>query len=361
MQIFALGGAAVFRSFSATVARLAIVVFFMAYGDVFCAGHDEIVAKAKQEGSLKGLLGLEQEAIKQLKEGFSKRYPFIRTSFEEITGTDAAQRFLLELKAGGASQWDIAHISPDFHSEYLPYLERLDLGGMVEQGVLQIPSKMVSPKSRNIIAAGSVVDVAAYGNALLSAGQIPKSWEDFLRPEYKGKKIALDVRPLALATLFPAQGRDWVLNFARRLAAQDPVWVRTHPRTLTAMAAGEFPLFLGTYYHTVMNQRSKGIQNIEFLLLEPVPVRLLSVYGIVKGSRSPHAAMLFFEYLSGPEAQKMLDDIEPLKSSIYSQHSKLEQLVRGRKTSVIDWEYLDKMQSYMAQISEAYGFPTVTK
>jgi iron(III) transport system substrate-binding protein len=333
----------------------------VAYCDAFCASHDEIVAKAKQEGSLKGLLGLEQEAIKHLREGFSKKYPFIRTSFEEITGTDAAQRFLLELKAGSASQWDIAHISPDFHSEYLPYLEKVDLGAMVEQRVLKIPAKMVSPKSRNLIAAGSVVDVAAYGKSLLSPGQVPKTWEDFLRPEYKGKKIALDARPLALATLFPAQGRDWVLGFARRLAAQDPVWVRTHPRTLTAMAAGEFPLFLGTYYHTVMNQRSKGMQNIEVLLLEPVPVRLLSVYGIIKGSRSPHAAMLFFEYLCGPDAQKILDDIEPLKSSIYSEHSKLEQFVRGRKTSVIDWEYLDKIQSYMAQISEAYGFPTVTK
>jgi len=329
--------------------------------DAFAASHDEIVVKAKQEGSLKGLLGLEREAIKHLTQGFGNKYPFIRTSFEEITGTDAAQRFLLELKAGSASQWDIAHISPDFHSEYLPYLERLDLGGMAEQGVLQIPPKMVSPKSRNLVAAGSVVDVAAYSKSLLPSVQAPKSWEDFLRPEYKGKKIALDVRPLALATLFPAQGRDWVLSFARRLAAQDPVWVRAHPRTLTAMAAGEFPLFLGTYYHTVMNQRSKGMQDMEVLLLEPVPVRLLSVYGIVKGSRSPHAAMLFFEYLSGPEAQKILDNIEPLKSSIYSEHSKLEQLVRGRKTSVIDWEYLDKMQSYMAQISEAYGFPTVTK
>jgi len=127
------------------------------------------------------------------------------------------------------------------------------------------------------------------------------------------------------------------------------------------MAAGEIPLFLGTYYHTVMNLKAKGTENLEVLLLEPVPVRLLSVYGIVTGAKNPSAATLFLEYLSGPEAQKMLDDIEPLKSSIYSQHSKLEQLVRGRKTSVIDWEYLDKMQSYMAQISEAYGFPTVTK
>jgi iron(III) transport system substrate-binding protein len=361
MQLLALREAAAFRSFSAIVARLAIVLFFMAYGDAFCASHDEIVVKAKQEGSLKGLLGLEREAIKHLTQGFGKKYPFIRTSFEEITGTDAAQRFLLELKAGSASQWDIAHISPDFHSEYLPYLEKLDLGGMVEQGVLQIPPKMVSPKSRNLIAAGSVVDVAAYSKSLLAPSEAPKSWEDFLRPEYKGKKIALDVRPLALATLFPAMGRDWVLSFARRLAAQDPVWVRTHPRTLTAMAAGEIPLFLGTYYHTVMNLKAKGTENLEVLLLEPVPVRLLSVYGIVKGSKNLNAATLFLEYLSGPEAQKMLDDIEPLKSSIYSQHSKLEQLVRGRKTSVIDWEYLDKMQSYMAQISEAYGFPTVTK
>jgi hypothetical protein len=330
-------------------------------GFVFETSHDEIIAKAKQEGLLRGLLGLEQEAIKHIKEGFGKKYPFIRTNFEEITGADAAQRFLVELKAGSASEWDIAHISPDFHIEYLPYLEKLDLVGMAEHGVLRIPSKMLSAKSRNIIAAGSVVDVAAYGKSLLSPSQVPKTWEDFLKPEYKGRKIALDVRPLALASLFPALGKDWVLNFARRLAAQDPIWVRTHPRTLSALATGEIPLFLGTYYHTVMNLRAKGMQNLEVLLLEPVPVRLLSVYGLVKGSRNPHAAMLFFEYLSGPEAQNILDEIEPLKSSIYSPHSKLQQLVRGKKVSVMDWEHIDKMGSYMKDISEAYGFPTVTK
>jgi ABC-type Fe3+ transport system substrate-binding protein len=330
-------------------------------GFVFATRRDEVIAKAKREGSLRGLLGLEREAIKHIKEGFGKKYPFIRTNFEEITGTDAAQRFLLELKAGRVSEWDIAHISPDFHVEYLPYLERLDLVGMAEQGVLQIPSQMLSAKRRNIIAAGSVVDVAVYGKNLLSLGQAPKTWDDFLKPEYKGKKVALDARPLALATLFPALGKDWVLNFARKLAAQDPIWVRTHPRTLTALEAGEFPLFLGTYYHTVMNLRAKGMQNLAVVSLEPVPVRLLSVYGLVKGSSSPHAAMLFFEYLSGPEAQNILDEIEPLKSSIYSPHSKLQQLVRGKKVSVMDWEHIDKMGSYMKDISEAYGFPTVTK
>lgn len=332
-----------------------------AKGYQFIAGHDEIVAKAKQEGSLRALLGFDPATIKAMKEGFRIKYPFINTFFEEITGTDSAQRFLLELKAGRASDWDVVHLSADFHGDYLPYLEKLDLLGMAEQGVLGIPPKVVSPKNRNSLAAGTIVDVAAYNRKLLPAQQAPKTWEDFLKPQYSGRKIIIDIRPNSLAALFPAMGKEWVLDYARKLVAQKPVWVRGRTRGLASIAAGEYPLFLGAYYHSVMRQKRREAQDLEVIVLEPIPVRLTETYGIAKGAKRSHAALLFLEYVMGAEGQKILDDIEPLKSSIYSPGSKLEQLVRGRKTSVINWEHIESQGEYIEQIFTAFGMPRVEK
>lgn len=331
-----------------------------AQGYLYISSRDEIIAKAREESSLRGILGFETGSIKAIKEGFAKKYPFIKTEFSEISGTDAAQRFLLELKSG-RSDWDIAHMSTDFHSDYLPYMEKWDLKGMTEKGVLQIQPEMISPKSRNTLAASSIVDVAAFNKKLLPAGQIPKSREDFLKPEFKGRKFAVDIRPLGLAGLVPAMGQEWVVNFARSVKSQDPVWVNGSTRGLTAMASGDFPLFMGTYYHSVVRLQTKGGEVLEALPLQPIPVRLLAVHGVVKGAKHPHAAVLFLEYVSSPEAQKLLDEFEPLKSSIYSPGSRLQQLVQGKRISVVDWDHIEKMGNYMKQISVAYGFPVAVK
>ena len=71
--------------------------------------------------------------------------------------------------------------------------------------------------------------------------------------------------------------------------------------------------------------------------------------------------MLFLEYVAGAEGQKILYDVEPFKSSVYSAGSKIEELVRGKRTSVIDWDHLPKQHQYMERIVAAYGLPREEK
>jgi len=330
-------------------------------GYTFATSRDEILAGAKKEASLRALLGFDGAAIKALGEGFRKKYPFVNTHFEELGSPEKFQRYLLELKSGRVSDWDIAHVLTEGQHEFAPYAEKIDLRAMAEQGVLQIPPKMINPEFRNVISLSSTVDAAAYNKRLLPPDRVPKTWEDFLRPEHGGRKLLADIRPNSIAGLVPAMGLEWVEAYARKLAAQQPIWVRGHTRYLNAMAAGEYRLFIGTYYHGVMRMKKRAAQDLEVLVLEPVPVRLTEAHGFVRGARRPNTAMLFFEYVAGAEGQKILWDVEPFKSSIYSPGSKTEELVRGKKTSLIDWEHIAKQHSYMEKISAAYGFPTEEK
>jgi hypothetical protein len=163
--------------------------------------RDEIVAKAKTEGSLRVLAEMEPPHIKASAAGFMKKYPFIKLVIEEITGTDQAQRFILEIKAGRTKDWDIAHLSGDFRSEYLPHLLKIDILGMAQRGVLQIPSQMVDPINRNIVAFQTRFSVFSYNQNLVAVSQTPKIWEDLLKPEFKGKKFAVDIRPQGITAL----------------------------------------------------------------------------------------------------------------------------------------------------------------
>src|SRR5262247_3818540 len=95
-------------------------------GYIFVANRDEILAKAKKEGRLRAVTGLSTSAIKPMVEAFKKKYPFIDTYVEEIEGTDAYQRFLLELKSG-TSKWDSNYIPYDNYKAFLPYQMKFDV------------------------------------------------------------------------------------------------------------------------------------------------------------------------------------------------------------------------------------------
>ena len=328
-----------------------------AKGYVFFTNRDEIVSKAKKEGKLRVVAG-DASALKAIAEAFRKRYPFIDLQAESTTGIDSIQRFLLEIKSGAAREWDTAKIETTLYREYLPHLWKVDLLGMAEQGVLNIPPQMVDPTNQNIVASSTRFEVVSYNQNLVSPGQIPKTWEDMLKPEWKGRKFGADPRPQVIATLVPLWGLERAVDYARKIAAQEPVWIQGGNRAVGTVVSGETPLFLGPTYSIVRRHQNKDpLGAIQFTVLEPVPVRTSGEQGILASARNPSAALLWLEFMAGAEAQKLLDQHEPLVASLYTKGSAVEQELRGKKVSVISWENNVKMDEWLAKLVEASGFP----
>jgi spermidine/putrescine-binding protein len=326
-------------------------------GYVFYSNRDDIIAKAKQEGRLRVLAEMEPPNIKASIKAFAQKYPFINLHIEEITGTDSARRNILEIKSGAAKDWDILHLSTDFYNEYLPYLWKVDILGMAEQGILQIPPPMIDPKQRNVVGYYSRFQVTVY-NKKLVAGDKLKTWEDILKPEFKGKKFAADIRPTEIAALVPAWGLEKTIDFARKIAAQEPIWVRGGSRTITAIMAGEIPMMIGPNFHTTRRAQKKDVSgSLQYVALEPVPLRLSLEEAVQTGAANPHAALLWLEWMASPEAQKLADEHEPSSSSIYIKGGDVEQALRGKKLSTVSWDDHQYMDQWQAKVVEAYGFP----
>src|SRR5262245_42366470 len=126
-----------------------------ARGLAFDTSRDDIVAKAKKEGRLRVLSTLDPSSFKPMADSFKKKYPFIDIQLSELTGTEALQRHLLELKAGTLKEWDVLHASEDSYSDFNAHIMKVDVLGMAEQGVLKINPKMVDPENRAIVAVAS--------------------------------------------------------------------------------------------------------------------------------------------------------------------------------------------------------------
>ena len=178
------------------------------------------------------------------------------------------------------------------------------------------------------------------------------------RSEYKGRKFCADIRPVVLSALVPLWGMERVLDRARKIAAQDPVWVRGYPRALTSVAAGEHAMFMGPNFGTVKVLQSKpGNTDLDYKIIEPTPVRLNQGTAVLETLERPHTALLWLEFLASAEAQKIIDKHEPGEASLFGPGSVQSEVVRGKKLLVIQWDNAEKMDGWQKEIIKVYGFP----
>jgi ABC-type Fe3+ transport system substrate-binding protein len=328
-----------------------------AKGYVFETSHDVIVDRAKKEARLRVLSSFDSESLKGLVKAFKQKYPFIDIRAEEVAGTDTYQRMVLEMKAGATRAWDVNYMTTDFYDEYLPYQKKFDLLGMAQHGVLRIPIEMIDPINRNIVAYSSTVQLIAYNSKIISTEKVPNSWEDFLKPELKGRKFVADIRPQEIAALVPAWGLEKTLAFARGIAAQEPIWARGHSRVLTAMTGGEYAILMGANLNSTKRAIEKDrTKSIAAKVVEPVPVWIGEHEAVFDRAEYPYAGLLWLEFCATEEAQKIVDQGSYEGSYLFPVTS-AHQASRGKKLSLVDWQHATKMQDYQKKVVEAYGFP----
>jgi iron(III) transport system substrate-binding protein len=326
-------------------------------GFTFYTSRDEIIAKARQEGRFRALVQFEGSGS-QLTRAFNKKYPFINVYLEDSGGPESHQRFIRELQAAAKTDWDILNAAVEIYPDYVPYVKKIDILGMAERGVLQIPTKMIDPRNRSIAILAHAIGVVAYNRERIPDERAPNTWEDFLKPELKGRKFLVDIRPHGLTPLAVGLGEEWLVKYAQGLRQQEPIWFRSQTTAMTGIASGEFALHQLTNYHSCMRVRKKDPQKLLVCkVIEPIPVRPLIAQAVVNNAAHPHSALLFLEFLASPEAQRIMDENEPHRSSMYVPGSELEKIVRGKKVAVVDTENIHHVSKWMKMVVEAFGFP----
>src|SRR4030095_3835641 len=161
------------------------------------------------------------------------------------------------------------------YDDYLPYQKKYDLLGMTQQGVLKMNPILIDPVNRFVVAMGGHFQAVAYNRGLITPEQIPNDWEGFLKPEFRDKKIATDVRSVMFAALVPAWGLEKTLEFAKKLAAQKPIWLRGVSRIINSVRAGEVPVGLGLNGKSILREQKKDVRGVSRIkIVEPVPARM---------------------------------------------------------------------------------------
>jgi iron(III) transport system substrate-binding protein len=269
----------------------------------------KIAAAARQEGSLTLYTTIAEKDISTLVRPFEASYGVTVTVWR--AGTDKVLQRTVAEAAAARYDVDVIH----FGSPEMEALSRERILQPVTSPVHQdlLPGSV--PAHREWAATLLSVWVQAYNTKLVSRENLPKTYTDLLDPKWEGKLgIEAKDQDWFASVVDVMGGGETGLGFFRQLASGRGVSVRLGHTLLTNMViSGEVPLALTVYNYMPEQAKKKGAP-IDWFALDPAIARSNAV-GVARHAPHPNAALLFYEYLLGEDAQKSFVSMDYVPSN----------------------------------------------
>ena len=264
----------------------------------------KIEAAAKKEGALTLYTTIAEKDLPAIVGPFEKKYGIKVTVWR--AGTDKVlQRTVVEARA---KKYDVDVIH--FGSPEMEALSREKILQAIDSPVHADLAAGSVPKHREWAATILSVWVQAYNTAAIKKTDLPKTYQDLLDPKWKGKLGIEAKNDDWFATVVHLMGSEEKgLAFFRDLVAKNGISVR-HGHTLlnNMVVSGEVPLALTVYNYMPEQAKKKGAP-IDWFMIEPAVARSNAV-GVAKKAPHPNAALLFYEYLLGPDGQRAMVSVD---------------------------------------------------
>ena len=268
-----------------------------------------IVAAARDEGSLTLYTTIAEKDLATLVEPFEARYGVTVNGWR--AGTDRVLQRTLAEAAARRYDVDVIHFGS-------PEMEALSREGVLLRVASPVHDELQPgsvPAHHQWAATLLSVWVQAYNTNLLAREDLPETYGELLDPRWKGKLgIEAKDQDWFASVVDVMGGGDQGLRFFRDIADGNGISVRLGHTLLTNMViSGEVPLALTIYNYMPEQARKKGAP-IDWFALEPAIARSNAV-GVARNAPHPNAALLFYEYLLGQEAQQYFASMDYVPSN----------------------------------------------
>jgi iron(III) transport system substrate-binding protein len=265
---------------------------------------DKIVAAAKKEGTLTLYTTIAEKDLPAIVKPFEQKYGIKVSTWR--AGTDKVlQRIVTETQAKKYDV-DVVHFGA-------PEMEALSREKMLQAVNSPVHRDLMAgsvPKHKEWAATILSVWVQAYNTAAVNKADLPRTYADLLDPKWKGK-LGIEAKndDWFATVVHQLGGEEKGLAYFRELVAKNGISPRQGHTLLTNMVvSGEVPLALTVYNYMPEQAKKKGAP-IDWFALEPAVARSNAV-GVTKRAPHPNAALLFYEYLLGPDGQQAMVSVD---------------------------------------------------
>ena len=237
------------------------------------ATHPDLIAQAKKEGRVAWYTTVAIPEAKQLIDMFEKQFPFIKVDLLRSGSGALVNRVISEYAAKNYSA-DILQGTATRGGFTL--LRQKNILGRYDSPEYKFLPADLKDKNGYWGSTFQNTFVLAYNTRNVKPGDVPRTYDDLLKPLWKGRQIINDTENFEwFDGLLNFWGRDKGLAYFRRLAQQEQMFQRGARGRVQLVAAGEAPLTIGYGPHA----QSFVIQGapIEWVPLEPVIVIINTV------------------------------------------------------------------------------------
>jgi len=318
----------------------------LAFGAV--DARSALIESAKKEGKLMIYSSVSATDTATLGQKFQQKHPFIKPEFLRLGSERLLTRILQEAR-GGKQFADV------FQTGVVEvYLFK-------EKGML---AKYASPERAAYADYFKDTEgyytsffhtskVIAYNTRLVPAGKAPRSYEDLLDPQWKGK-LGLPGAGSGIRwflAMMKELGDEKGEAFMRKLAAQKPVVGQDISAVTALMAAGEYPIAVFTNAHQIEQMKSQGAP-VEWVATRPI-LTTQTVVALPNRAPSPNGAKLYIDYVLSKEGQELLRSFNrlPARSDVEPNPPRL---TRGLKFSPYKGEWGEEYDKYAEKFRKIF-------
>ncbi len=304
--------------------------------------------KAEAEGKAVFYASMTTSDVKALVDGFKQLYPKIDAQFYRTGDSQLMEKVMTEGRAG-KPLWDvIAHTG--FYGHLLKKRGMLEAYDSPERKFYRDAYKDPQAFWTSIY---TTYAVFGYNTRLVPKASIPKSYEDLLKPEWKGQ-IGMEARAYEwFATAMRNMGgEEKGLAFMRRFAQQQPQ--PRSGRTLIAqlVGAGEFKGSVSVYSQSYEILKATGAP-VEWVALDPVYASVHPT-GIAAKAPHPNAARLLMDFLLSKKGQEILRSLRRIPDRIDTPPDP-PRLIEGIRPAITSPEVFDNFDRYIRLFNEIFG------
>ena len=307
-----------------------LLLFTSLWAPFAFAQSAELIAQARKEGEVILYSTMTVRDFEAFNKAAKEKFPFLNIRHVYLSSARQTARVMQEYRAGRV-QADVLGNSP----ETLLYLK--------QRGVI---AAYHSPETKNLLKgtwdtdgywSGITTDllVTGFNPKLLSKASVPKTYDDYLKPQFKGQLAVNRGVPYPLTGMISLRGEEQGIAYFKKLSQQELRLVEGYTHTVNLMAAGEFPLTTFTQISKLDAMKRKDAP-VDWLASTPV-LATISTVAMVKNPLHPAAAQLLIDIYLSQEGQQGLAAAGkiPLRRGVRSQSREIDQLMESGNFHVI--------------------------
>jgi iron(III) transport system substrate-binding protein len=264
----------------------------------------QLYAQAKAEGEVDFWGPEDKDEINSLAATFNQKYPGIKVVDYEIEAGDMMPKIITGARAGNpgldAGEGGLGDVAQLLDRNLVQ--DHTNWGGL-----LPLPQD-AQLQNGKLLAWYNILHPIGYNTNLVSAADAPKTWNDLLDPKWKGK-IIIEPRAKSFQYMGVSLGEQGLVDYMKKLKAQNPIYVNGGSTVVQQLAAGVAPIAVGMYSYQIDQLRDQKHAPIDWTAPSPIGADQNVVFTVV-GAKHPAAAQLWVDWLASDEgltAQRTLD------------------------------------------------------